>query len=307
MNQLGKAWGQDMQRGCLVQIAGLAIAIFVVLPLGCCLIFLPLSYATASPPGDDSGIILLAGSSTLFLLIIFGGIGFTIFYTLRRRANWLDERFVPLGLTGESYALNGRKYEGIVHGREMTALFYRGPNLDLTFSANLGTRLTVARQEEVSQGLGKLFNREPLRVDDPALTGVLVYAHDEAWGRALLANPTAVSLLTELLQAETTFRFQQIHFLPDAIRFKLYRSTQLFGYDIDAEQVRRWTAILSQLAEIGEALPAPAERIEASALEQKARAGKISTTAVVIGILLLFFVPLVCILLAFLALYLIQL
>lgn len=304
MNKLGKAWGQDMQRGCLVQLAGLAVAIFVILPLGCCLIFIPLSLASASPPGDNGSIILLAASSTLFLLILFGSIGFGMWYVLRRRANWLDERFAPLGLRGASYLLNGRKYQGIAHGREMTALFYRGPTLDLNISAKIGTRLTVAPRADVSQGLGKLFNQEPLPVTDPALADLLVYADDAAWGQALLANPTAVSLLTELLHAETSFLFQQIHFLPDTVRFKLYRNNQLLAYDVTSAQLTRWTEALSQLAHIAEALPPPAEWVEISALEQKARQGEIRFTAVALGILLLLGLPVVCIILVGVGIYL---
>jgi len=262
-NKLLKAWGAGFARNILLQI----LIIAIVLPLGCLCVLLPTSLAISNS-SDNSSIILLAISLTLFITLIFGGTFSIAAWMVLSRKRQLDDAFTPLGLTGSLYLLNGRQYHGTVAGRRVDVYFYRGPMLDLYLSTPLKTRLSIGQKDSVGQAVAGLINRQPVNLNDPELSRLNVFPSDETWTRALLADPVAKGALLRLTSDEGPYELRQVHLQPEAFLLKLYHTDQK---RITLENARQWLSDLTTLARIAESLPAPEKIIEASPLEKSTR------------------------------------
>ncbi len=260
--------GKDFQRGCVYQL----IALMVVVPLFALFILLPLFLANRPGVGEQEALAIMIVPAALFLFLLIGGGWGFVFFSIRKRARWMDEVFVPLGLTGSAYGFTGRQYHGTVRGREVDVTFVRGPNLSIHVSSPLGTNLAISDTADVSQNLARLFNKEPLNQPNQKIT---VFADEEDWGQAFISDLQARKLLTDLIFEEHPFLIRQIHFTPAALRLRLYRSKQVFDFRFTPEQGRHWVEDLIRLVEIAESLPAPREQKEESALLQKTRQGKL--------------------------------
>ncbi|MBS3783859.1 MAG: hypothetical protein KGY78_05410 [Anaerolineae bacterium] len=275
MSKLLKAWSLAYGRAFVVVL----IATAIVLPLGCLFIFVPLWLVTRA----DLSIWILIVSASLYVLILNGGVFGTLVWILRRRKRRLDEAFTPLGMEGERYMLTGRQYHGTVEGRDVDVRFYRGPMLELHLSTPLQTRFGVAEVGSTTPALARLFGREPLDLDDPALSGLRVYALDEGWSHSLLADPEAQRLVRQLLSAgESWALVRQVVLGPGAFRLRLYHSQRLFGFEITPEEAQRWLDDLLALTRIAERLPGPTVTAEESAGERLARSGGASRIGLVI-------------------------
>lgn len=266
-------FAQDFARR---QIIG-CLATLITLPLFCVCIFIPLSIANSS--SSDAALIPLIVGSLLFLAVLIGGsVGF-VFFVLRRRGHQLDEVFAPLGMTGRSYNMTGRFYEGQVAGREVQALFQRGPLLTLYVSTPLQTRLTVAAKATTATGLGRALGYEPLPWDD---TELVASGLDKGWCGRVLADPEIVNNFRQLTLQETGFWIQQVILSPGAISFRLYRNRNLFQYQMTAEQMQRWVALLIAILERMEQLPPAQVTAEASQIELEVRRGRVPRVAYII-------------------------
>lgn len=280
MGKLLGAWSKDYMRRLVISL----VAIAIIVPLGCCLIFVPLTIVESGSFSDATTLLVLVVPMAFFLLIVIGGALGAGYWVISRRTHWLDEALVPLGLEGKSYGLSGRQYHGIYQGRQVDILVYRGPTVTIHVGTPLKTRLSVAERNRAGLAIARAFKREPLETADPELAGLVVYAHEETWGQALLAQPEAKTIFNRLVLGESNFLFQQLHLNPEAFLLRLYRSKGLFNFQIQPEQFRSWLNDVIRLAQLAEALPPPQEVIEPSRLEQGARTGEAGKWGLWIGV-----------------------
>jgi len=275
MSKLIKAISKDYVRGAVIGL----ISTFVVFPLICALIFVPLWLFNQS---DDNIWVLIVPAALLLLILYGGGFG-ALVWTFYRRKRWLDGVFTPLGLEGSAYMLSGRHYQGTLGGREVTARFYRGPTLDLYLSTPLQTRLGIAEKTKVGTALAGFFGHEPLSLEDPDLDALSVFALDENWARSLLADPKARTLIQQLMKAGDSWALmQQVYLQPGMLYLRLYRNKNLFRYGIEPEEAQEWLGGLMALARIAEGLPAPQVTDEESGAERLVRSGRIFPIALVV-------------------------
>jgi hypothetical protein len=287
MSKFLQAISKDYARGLVITL----ISVIIVVPLSCVLVFIPLGMVSRS----NASIWWLIVPVGLFLIIMLGGGWGAIGWSFYRRMRWLDSVFTPLGLTGSSYAITGRQYQGTVQGREVTTRFYRGPTLDLYVSTPLQTRLGIAAKSQAGLALAGLFNRQPLSLKDPDLDTLSVFALDENWAHLLLADPEAKVLLQRLMKAADSWALiQQVHLQPGAFFMRLYRNKNLFKYGFTLEEVQQWLDDLMALARIAENLPAPQVTAEETAAEQLVRSGRITSIALIVVVAI--FGPMLCIL-----------
>jgi len=270
MSQFAKAWAGDRARGCVIGL----IATVIALPL-LCLFFISVPFIVSALGSLDEDLVpwvLIGGTVVcvgLMLALAFGVIALSVW----RRGSWLDGVFGPLGLKGSLYMLRGRQYRGTVQGREVDIRFYQGPTLDMYVTTPLMTRFSVAQKAAVIPGLAQAFGREPLALDDPALSDLSVFALDADWTRSLLAQPEAQAALARLMNASNWAVFRQAHLQPGMFLFKLYRNRGMFRYDISPEEGRQWLEDVMTLARVAESLPAPQVTAEVSSAEQLVRSG----------------------------------
>ncbi len=258
--------------GCIAGVIGLPLL---------CLFFISVPFLVRALESLDKNLVpwVLIGATVvctgLMLAIAFGVVALSVW----RRGSWLDGVFAPLGLKGSLYMLRGRQYRGTVHplagtgGREVDIRFYQGPTLDMYVTTSVMTRLSVAEKAAVIPGLAQAFGREPLVLDDPALSDLSVFALDVDWTRSLLAQPEAQAALARLMKASNWAYLRQIYLQPGMFLFKLYRNRGTFRYDISPEEGRQWLEDLMTLARVAESQPAPQVTAEASSGEQMVRSG----------------------------------
>jgi hypothetical protein len=266
MSAFFRSASKDYMRSLVIGLIAAAIG----LPLGCVCVLIPLGIVTTS---DQASIWILIVPMAAFLFLLFGGGIAVAGFSLYRRKSRLDSVFAPLGLTGSLYMLNGRQYRGDAQGRQVDVRFYRGPTLEIYVSTSVQTRAGMAERSALGTALAGFFNRTPLQLDDPALSGLDVYALDEGWTRLLLAQPEARAALLRLMQASNWAALHQVHLQPGAFQLRLYRNRNLFQYDISPEEGRQWLEDLMTLARVAESLPAPQVTAQASSAEQMVRSG----------------------------------
>jgi len=260
------------QRGCLRALSIRLLAVLIVVPLGCVLVFLPLYLVMQM----DVSIWVLVISLTLFLLILFGGGGALVALTLHRRTRQLDSLFTPLGLTGSPYQLLFRQYRGRIGDRHISVCFFRGPTLDIEVETSLQTRLAVTERDADTSFLAQLFGREPLRLEDERLSDLMMFALDETWSRRLLGEGDVPALLHRLVRFEGPFVRRQILLGPGKLRLRLFGNRNLFRFEIDPEGAAQWARDLLALVKAAEKIPEPevlaeetgAERLAASMRER---------------------------------------
>jgi hypothetical protein len=117
-----------------------------------------------------------------------------------RRLGQLDDAFAPLHLASSRYMMSGRRYAGLVRGRQVEAKFLRG-QLTIDVFTPLQTRLAVAPRSRVGSVLGGLLGLRELRLDDPAYRGFIASADDAAWGARVLGRPEVKRAIFCLLDA----------------------------------------------------------------------------------------------------------
>jgi hypothetical protein len=232
------------------------------------------------------------GESTRSAIFVLGLFGFLFTFVvavigaalwLRTRAfNRLDAAFTPLGLAGRGYLLTGRQYQGLVEGRLVTATFSRrrsfggfGSNasLKINLEAALKTQTTLAIKSALGAAISQAFGRQPMPLADPDFDQLAVYASDEPWTRALLADPAARAAALTLIAApgaNMTFahgragvvehlppgpsEIRRLDIGPKAVMLWL---NGMPDQTITPENVRAWLDLLGRVARASEALPAP--------------------------------------------------
>jgi len=256
----------DGLRGMVVLLS----ALLVVCPMSILFILIPLWEDPRNGLGD--WVIIAAGAA--WLLLFIGGIITIIAVTNARRKRWLDGVFTPLGLKGRRYLLNWWEYTGSIHGRRVSARFYKGPTLDICVESSLATRATFSPIDQESRFLADLAGTKPVPIhpDVP----VQVYAHDETWAGQIIQNEAAKTAILHLLTAgESWALYRRIMLQPGAVRLYLYRNKNMFEYNFTADEARVWLDNLIHLAGIAESLPAPLEELAESNVERAVRTGTV--------------------------------
>lgn len=262
---MGSKLLNTLMAGCARSLGIYVLSIILVVLIfacsfGCGLLATPM--LAAQGVGDPTLGGLLVGIG-VFVVLVFGGGAIMFAWVVGRRAIRLDEAFKPLGLEGRMYMVNGRRYQGMIAGRQVEVTFSRGPMLNLSMEAATGTRMAVGTRTGVGTALGRALGSE-LATGDPAFEGRAASAHDETWARALFAAPGARDIILRLTEDVGLTELRTLLIQPQAVRLQLSYT----GLDrITEPSMRAAFDDLLALARIAEGLPAPAERLEGSVWE----------------------------------------
>jgi hypothetical protein len=239
--------------GCRRSLAAQAIAIFIVVPLTCALICLPLWLVMQ----QNASIWLLIVLAALFLLILIGGGVGAVAWTFRRRAQKLDDIFGRLGLSGSLYQLYYRKYHGRMADRSVAVYFYRGPTLEIEVETALQTRMAVTRSDGDATFFSRLLGREPMQIADERTQGLLAFAIDEEWARGAITDPDVSDCLHRLLKDSDAFIRRHVVVQPGRLRLTLFGSRSLFSFELDPVQAEGWVNDMLALARALDLVPDP--------------------------------------------------
>jgi hypothetical protein len=226
----------------------LLIVVPAVLLLACALIVLWIPLPGPCPPAFSDGRNLLAAIVTGVLGIgSLVGLAVTVVSSFLRAGRGLDPALETVGLVSERYLAFGRRYRGVVDGRdvEVTALpgyGVRSPQLDLRATVALGFRMAVGRQRPL------LDCRDcPLLIlETPEWVGFQIYAEDAELARRLLEDPASAAALQRLMDGGEAPGLVQVYVQPERIWLRV-RAQAVTG-----ERVQRWFDDLLALAEAGE-------------------------------------------------------
>jgi len=113
----------------------------------------------------------------------------------------------------------------------------------------------------------------------------------------LLANELARQAILRLMQAPGPFELVNLLFRPDALQLRLYRTQT---NRVTPQAVQEWLQDLCDVAGVAESIPAPAEPLQASQLEQALRTdGGSVSRKVMLGTVAAFGFLFLCVLLVF--------
>lgn len=260
-------------RGCLGRTAiSLALSAGVFVVLGALMAGLALIPERVLPR-DVKPFVLVGGLVCGGL--VFGGAALGwVLVNNQRVYRRFDAAFLPLGLTRRRYLLSGFQYEGQYRGRPVNVYYHvsggrylRTPDLQLYVAGQFRTRLALGTSTALTRLGGAVLRQPPLAVTDPAYTGLLIYPLEEAWSRALLADPAARAAIGSLAGAETP-GVRGLAVTPEAVRLHVRH----FHLElITPETVRAWLEALTALAQAVEAQPAPAQPVAATQWERAER------------------------------------
>jgi hypothetical protein len=229
----------------------------------CCLVLLPTVilpfYDTIAAGGnEDTTRLVLVGIGLLALFFLLAVPVIIALVLIWRRARALDAVFTPLGLTGRSYMLYGRHYQGQFAGREVDIYIYRGPTVEIRLRATPQTRIQVMAKGSLPASVAGAFSKQPLALNNPALEAFAIYPVDEPWTRALLAEAPASQALQVLMTVGASWAiFRTVELQPGEVLLHLNRSRQSFFSGLELGSVHAWLESLQTLAQTAESLPAP--------------------------------------------------
>jgi hypothetical protein len=216
----------------------------------------------------------LSRRRNLVAAIAFGLLGMAFLFGLANYFLWsfinkskaIDPAFTSLGLRAESYALFGRRYRGTIDGRWVDVYYvpahrYQPNSLDVYLDIVPQTRLTISRGWPI---LG-CSDCQPLTSSDPDLAQLQVWALDEGWGQALLAEPAAKAALLRLTVDLDERRGRELYFNPGVLQWRITPS------QVTPEGADQWLQDLAGLARAAEGLPNPTRLADPSGLEAAAR------------------------------------
>ena len=159
-----------------------------------------------------------------------------------RAGRVLDTVLIPAGLATESYMIFGRRYRGMIQGRQVVVTYLpsRGiwpAQLDVRVSAELGTRMAMGMRRPL------LGCRDCLRlgVAQEGLAGLHVYAEDEEGARRLLADPKGGDAVRRLVVDGEGFR--EVYLQPEEVWLRSHPR------GLAESQIEQWLADLLLLTE----------------------------------------------------------
>jgi hypothetical protein len=277
--------------GCLSALIGVPV-------MACCLtlmvtaLFPALDSLAAGGNGNTSMLVILAAGLVALVALIGIPLVALVVLTLRR-ARALDAIFTPMGLTGKSYMLIGRHYEGKFSGRELDVYIYRGPTVEIRLQAAVQTSLLVVAKGSLPTSTAQVFGRQPLPADSLALSAFSIYPQDKAWASALLADTNTGAAIQTLMTLGADWAiFRRVEIQPGEVMLTLYRSRRTFGNSIDLSAAQAWLNALKSLAQVAESQSAPEginRAVEASSRQSRQKRSNFLVYAVVF---LVFIMPL---------------
>lgn len=273
----------ELLAGCRRSLAAQAIAIFIVVPLTCALICLPLWLVMQ----QDASIWLLIVPAALFLLILIGGGVGAVGWVFRRRAQQFDSIFEGLGLSGSLYQLYFRQYHGRMEDRDVSVYFFRGPTIEIEVETALQTRLAVTRSDGDAAFFSRLLGREPMQLTDERAQDLLAFAADEQWARRAINDPDASGCLHRLLERSDTFIRRHVVVQPGRLRLTLFGSRSLFSFELDPAQAEGWVRDILALASALDMMPEPTITATVTSAEEIAQSMKQGSPATLWKITLL--------------------
>jgi hypothetical protein len=200
---------------------------------------------------------------------IAGAASWASFQIVRRR-KMLDDVFLPLGLEGASYLINGRQYRGTFSGRPVYVYLSRGPQMEIYVESPLRTRLSVSSSDALIQWIAKRANEQAIPVDDPSFSHLVLYAADPGWANQLFAIPEARSGILRLADLSLS-NSPQIMIQPGALVLRL---PGIRMEHLSPGVAQQKLSSMIHLAQLAESLPAASKIIEASAWEKKSQTNR---------------------------------
>ena len=252
----------------------------------------------------DARALILVGCIALFFVVSMAVTLAWGITSILNRAHRLDEAFLPFGLRGKSYLTVGRQYHGALQGRRIDVYFYRGPVLEIILETPIRTRLGITQKERTTSILAGFMGRTPLTINDPRFNRLTLFANDEDWAYALLANRQVSDLILNLAAENPqsgSFELRQLLFEPGSLMLRLYHTRE---ESITPENVRSWLGSLQELAQVIQNLPPPSVMVDETPLQHTSRTNRNAySLPAALFVLTLIGVPTLCLLAAFAVLF----
>ncbi|MBN1231365.1 MAG: hypothetical protein JXA19_05855 [Anaerolineales bacterium] len=228
MKNYTKEFGNRYIRSILVAV----IAVFIIIPLTCVCVFLPLWMAN----NNDVGFWAVVVGIALYILTIFGGGALLLLSSYYKRKKKLDAIYLPYGLKGENYQLFFRRYTGNIRGKQFEIAFLRGPVLDIRADTDLMTRLAVS--QKTGTKVSSFWGDKAFKIENPNIQNANVYALDEAWAQKTFSDPEVCKAVDILSCPSRTFLVRQLSLRPGKAIYTQTYSPKLFGFNLDADQAK---------------------------------------------------------------------
>jgi len=230
----------------------LRILLFILVPpvllFLCALLVMGAPLPHPFPPplseGRDSMAAILTGILGAGYLI---GLAVYVIASFLRAGRALDPVLTSAGLVPEGYLAFGRRYRGVIQGREVEVTFLpsqgvSAAQLNVYVSTSLGTRVAIAR----GKPLLDCGDCPRVNVEELLLGGFQVYSHDKECVRKLLADPVGRGALQRLLDDSDVVGLRELYLQPDRawLRARPRQMTE--------RQFQQWLDDLMVLGEAGE-------------------------------------------------------
>jgi hypothetical protein len=241
--EMGRRWIW----GIAASLIGLCVS---VVCLAIFLVLIPMS------DDSDTGMALLIGFGVLVILGLGAMMIAALFVVPMMRGRKFDSYFTPLGLSGRSYALFWRKYEGMIGGRQVSASVSRGLNVRLTIHSPVDARLGVGTRTGVGKAFGGLSNLTPVSLDYPELGGLMAWSRDERWARRLFDNQSVRAAFARLLSQQYGSELRSINIGAEGVLLMIAYSRLAV---LNEESVKGWFDDLMKITEAAQVLPPAAD------------------------------------------------
>jgi hypothetical protein len=175
------------------------------------------------------------------------GLAVYVIASFLRAGRALDSVLTSAGLVPGGYLAFGRRYRGVIQGREVEITFLpsqgvSAAQLNVYVSTSLGTRVAIAR----GKPLLDCGDCPRVNVEELPLGGFQVYSHDKECVRKLLADPAGRGALQRLLDDSDVVGLRELYLQPDRawLRARPRQMTE--------RQFQQWLDDLMVLGEAGE-------------------------------------------------------
>ena len=175
------------------------------------------------------------------------GLAVYVIASFLRAGRALDPVLTSEGLVSESYLAFGRRYRGVIQGRQVEVAFLpsqgvSAAQLNVYVSAGLGTRVAIAR----GKPLLDCGDCPQVNLDESPLGGFQVYSRDGGDARRLLDDSEVRDALEHLLDGGEVSGAREVYFQPERIWLRARPRGLTEGL------FRQWLDDLIALAEAGE-------------------------------------------------------
>jgi hypothetical protein len=176
-------------------------------------------------------------------------IGLTVYVmaSFVRAGRALDPVLTSAGLVPEGYLAFGRRYRGVIQGREVQVTFLpsqgvSAAQLNVYVSASLGTRVAIAR----GKPLLDCGDCPRVKLDEAPLGGFQVYSRDGEYVRSLLDDSEVRDALERLLDDGDVVGSREMYLQPERVWLRARPRGLTEGL------FRQWLDDLIALARAGE-------------------------------------------------------